>query len=99
MSDHHSLHTVATLKANQALPKRTQVDHELLSMSDAYDEYTFLSRMVKSVKIHDSRMSTISYVGARNRHSHVSVEEVARKFKCGIEIARQTLKTTTQYGV
>jgi hypothetical protein len=28
-----------------------------------------------------------------------SVEEVAKKFKCGIEIARQTLKTTTQYGV
>jgi hypothetical protein len=57
------------------------VDHELLLMSDAYDEHTFLSRMVKAVKIHDSRMSTVSYMGARNRHSHVLVEEVAKKFK------------------
>jgi hypothetical protein len=62
-------------------------------MSEAYDEYTFLSRMVKAVRVHDSRTSTVSYVGARNRHSHVPVEEVAKKFKCGIEIAPQTLKT------
>jgi hypothetical protein len=78
----HSLHTVATLMANQKSPKQTHLDHELLSMSDAYDEYTSLSCMVKSVKIHDSQTSIISYVGARNRHSHVSVEEVAKKFKC-----------------
>jgi hypothetical protein len=90
----HHLHTNATLKSNQESPKQTQVDHELISMSEAYDKYTFLSQMVKAVRVYDSQTSTVSYVGARSRHSHVSVEEVAKKFKCGIEIAQQTLKTT-----
>jgi hypothetical protein len=68
-------------------------------MSDVYDDFTFLSRAVSAVHIHDIRTSQSSYMVARNRHTHVSVEEVARKFKCGLDIARQTLKTTTQYGV
>ena len=36
---------------------------------------------------------------ARDRHSRVTVEEVARKFKCGLETAKKTLKVTTQAGV
>jgi hypothetical protein len=40
-----------------------------------------------------------SYIGVRDRHSHVSVKEFARKFNCGIEASRQMLKATTQLGV
>ena len=36
---------------------------------------------------------------ARDRHSRVTVEKVARKFKCGLETAKRTLKVTTQAGV
>ena len=36
---------------------------------------------------------------ARDQHSRVTVEEVARKFKCGLETAKKTLKVTTQAGV
>ena len=36
---------------------------------------------------------------ARDQHSRVTVEEVAQKFKCGLEMAKQTLKVTTQAGV
>jgi hypothetical protein len=57
----HHLHTIATLKSNQESPKQTQVNHELVSMSEAYDEYTFLSHMVKTVTVHDSRTSTADF--------------------------------------
>ena len=36
---------------------------------------------------------------ARDRHSRVTVEEVARKFKCGLETVKKTLKVMTQAGV
>jgi len=36
---------------------------------------------------------------AQERHSSVSPEELSRKFGCGIETARQTLKATTQRGI
>jgi hypothetical protein len=39
----HSLHTLVTLKANRKLPKSTEPDSVLLSMSDVYDDYAFLS--------------------------------------------------------
>lgn len=38
-------------------------------------------------------------VGSEHRHSRVTPEELARKFGCGIETAKRTLKTTTQRGV
>jgi hypothetical protein len=38
-------------------------------------------------------------LGTKNRHSQVTAEEVARKFCCGLETARPTLKSTTQHGV
>jgi hypothetical protein len=41
----------------------------------------------------------VSYLGAKHQHSQITAEEVAKKFRCGIETAKQTLKTTTQYGV
>jgi hypothetical protein len=47
----------------------------------------------------DQNTTKVAFIGAKNRHSHVSAEEVARKFRCGLETAKRTLKTTTQYGV
>lgn len=65
-----------------------------------FDESVFIRRMVGSVNVATShRDSNISFVGSKNRHSQVDAETVARKFRCGIETAQQTLKTTTQRGV
>jgi hypothetical protein len=86
---------------------------ELRCISDVYDEKTMIQSMVSCVNIatlrrtisntddDDDEPSTrqVSFIGARNRHSHVTPEEVARKFKCGLDTAKQTLKTTTQHGV
>ena len=41
----------------------------------------------------------MAFVGAKDRHSQVTAETVARKFRCGLETAQRTLKTTTQRGV
>jgi hypothetical protein len=89
--------TVNIASVTQATDNRMSI--ELLSMSDAYDDQTFLTRVIGAVNIHDARTRNTAYIGVRDRHSHVSVEEVARKFKCGIEAARQTLKATTQFGI
>jgi hypothetical protein len=47
----------------------------------------------------EANSAQVSFVGARNRHSHITPEEVARNFKCGLDTVKQTLKTTTQHGV
>ena len=36
---------------------------------------------------------------ARDQHSRVTVEDVARKFKCGLEMAKKTWKVMMQAGV
>ena len=41
----------------------------------------------------------LAFVGAKEQHSQVSAETVARKFQCGLEPSQRTLKTTTQRGV
>jgi hypothetical protein len=40
-----------------------------------------------------TEFNNVSFLAAKNRHSHVTVEEVARRFHCCIETARRTLKT------
>ena len=45
------------------------------------------------------REVSLSFVGSKDCHSHVNAETVARLFRCGIETAQRTLKTTTQRGV
>jgi hypothetical protein len=83
-------------------------DGQLASISEVHDDRYFVKRLVASVNVathirtqepvgHDNRK--ISFIGARNRHTHVSAEEVARKLRCGLDTAKQTLKVTTQRGV
>jgi hypothetical protein len=91
--------TIATVTPTNAQAIDDRVSTELSSVSDVYDDPTFLTRVIGAVNIHDIRTRNTAYIGVRDRHSHVSVEEVARKFKCGIEAARQTLKATTQLGI
>jgi hypothetical protein len=61
------------------------------------------SLLEKRTSHHENRISdttnNISYLIAKNRHSHVTAEEVAKRFRCGLETARRTLKSTTQNGI
>ena len=56
------------------------------------------TRMVSSVKVATAfcETRTIAFVGAKDRHSRVNAETVARRFRCGLETAQWTLKSTTQ---
>jgi len=67
-----------------------------------YDPTSMMWRIIHAVKIaspyHDPARD-VSFVGAKDRHSRVSPETIARKFRCGLETAQKTLKSTTQRGV
>ena len=79
---------------NKALPDETYSD------LTSYDETRFLNRMIGNVNVATAhRDLNVSFMGSKDRHSQVNAETVARKFRCGIETAQRTLKTTTQRGV
>ena len=69
----------------------------------AFDTEYLIRRMVSTVRVttsnRENRDQQLAFVGAKDRHSQVTAETVARKFRCGLETARRTLKTTTQRGV
>ena len=66
-----------------------------------FDEHKMIPRMVSSVKVATAfrETRTITFVGAKDRHSRVNAETIARRFRCGLETAQRTLKSTTQRGV
>ena len=67
------------------------------------DPASFIRRMVSAVHVATTNRENddirVAFVGAKDRHSQVSTETVARKFRCGLETAQRTLKTTTQRGI
>ena len=67
------------------------------------DPAPFIRSMVSAVHVAtDSRNDhtvKLVFMGAKERHSQESAEIVARKFRCGMETARKTLKTTSQRGI
>ena len=73
----------------------------LRTISDIYDDATFLPTMISAVNVATAarQEDTIAFIGARNRHSQITPEVVAKRFRCGLETAKQTLKTTTQRGI
>ena len=68
-----------------------------------FDTGSLVRHMVSSVHVATAHRNNtdarVAFVGAKDRHSQVSAETVARKFRCGLETAQRTLKTTTQRGV
>ena len=64
---------------------------------------SFIRRMVSTVRVttanRDNDDVQLAFVGAKDRHSQVTAEAIARRFRCGLETAQRTLKTTTQRGV
>jgi hypothetical protein len=66
-----------------------------------HNDATLLTAMIGMVKVATASRGevNISFVGAKDRHSQVNAETVAKRFRCGIETAQKTLKATTQRGV
>jgi hypothetical protein len=70
---------------------------------------TLADRLIASVQIASSDPTVASVdsgdaLGAKavlslDRHSKVSPEELSRKWGCGLETAKRTLKVTTQKGI
>jgi hypothetical protein len=68
----------------------------------AFDDLSMITRMVSSVEIATAfceQDSAVAFVGEKDRHSRVNAERVAHKFRCGLDRAQRTLKSTTQRGV
>jgi hypothetical protein len=93
------------ISTRRALSVLTIADKTITPATDyndltPYDDVTLLNWMVGSVNVATAhRDVNMSFVGSKDRHSQVNAETVARKFRCGIETAQRTLKTTTQRGV
>jgi hypothetical protein len=66
-------------------PDDGRLENPLRAISDAYDESIMLKQMISAVRV--SRTSNVAYLGTKNRHSQVTAEEVAKKFRCGLEMA------------
>ena len=92
-----------TKKPSGAVKYGTTCEYHDDQVSDlsAFDDHIMITRMVSSVKIATAfrEQQSIAFVGAKDRHSQVNAETLARKFRCGLETAQRTLKTTTQRGV
>ena len=80
-------------------------------ISATLNDRTFTERMISKVNIvsvESSMMNdddgskkprAIGAMASDTRHSKVTVKEVSKKFRCGLETAKNTLKRTTQRGV
>ena len=86
-------------------------EEPLSEISSVYDERSFCQRMISAINVafharsreedelNEKRRHNVSFVGSKHRHSRITAEEVARKFGCGLETAKKTLKATTQHGI
>ena len=89
-----------TYKTICAIDNIPQCNNAYMCNSDrsVYDTNHMILRMILSVKVSTAHQDDLSvaYVGARDRHSRFTPETVGKKFRCGLETAQRTLKTTTQ---
>ena len=93
--------TYRTICALENVPPTMNAECTCRSNLATFDPTHMLRRMVSSVHIATAHRedSAVAFVGAKDRHSRVTPEMVAKKFRCGLETAQRTLKTTTQRGI
>ena len=87
---------ISSMSVGNATNLTGEYDNDLVPFDDA----AFLNRMIGNVHVATAyRDVNVAFIGSKDRHSRVNAETVARKFRCGIETAQRTLRTTTQRGV
>lgn len=80
-----------------------------LSITDALDYRTMTDRLIGAIRVASSDRDTdavglgdVTIAGAvlsMDRHAKITPEELSRKWGCGLETAKKTLKVTTQKGI
>jgi hypothetical protein len=70
-------------------------DNNADQLWDVYDALAFMMRIIGAVNVatahHEQDERKVSFVGAKDRHSQVNPEAIARTFRCGIETAKRAL--------
>jgi len=93
---------------NSRVEQYGEVKCELGKISLTFNEKTFCKRLIGSVNIATAHRADIdeaiekqkeSGVITTDRHSKVGPEELSRKWNIGLQMAKDTLKVTTQHGV
>jgi hypothetical protein len=100
-----------TIQCNPNEPQsesdESETDRLLVGISSSLTLESMLPRILSSIRVatylpdnpqgDDTR--AVSSLGSKTRHSVVTAEERSRKWRVGINTARQTLKATTQRGI
>jgi hypothetical protein len=81
-----------SVKNNNIIPPPTESSHDLMLDDDA----AFLNRMIGNVRVATAFCEESTF-GSKDQHLRVNAEAVARKFRCGIETAQQTLKCNSSF--
>ena len=102
---------VSALQAEQAIAQIEEygeVEHELGKISLVYSVKSFCNHLISLVRVATAyqddindldTVQNISGVVSKDQHTRLTVEEVARLFNTGIDMAKATLKVTTQYRI
>ena len=84
------------MQRRQAMDYR---DAEIFSISPIFSPQALLTSLVSSVRIKEQEKMAINAINSKSRHSEITPEELAAKWRIGIQAARDTLKVTTQHGI
>ena len=78
--------------------RHAPIDQDYISLlSPAYSPRELLPALISNVRV--KTYNNTSAVNSQERHSEISPENLASKWKIGLQTARDTLKVTTQLGI
>jgi hypothetical protein len=100
-----------TIQCNPNEPQsefdESETDRLLVGISSSLTLESVLPRILSSIRVaiylpdnpQGADTRAVSLLGSKTRHLVVTAEELSRKWRVGINTARQTLKATTQRGI
>ena len=98
-----SIMAIRNSEANSKIVRIGEVETVLGSISPTFNDRTFCDRLIAAVNIatshRDDTTRTAAGIITNERHSKVSVEDLAEKWNIGLETAKRTLQVTTQRGI
>ena len=65
-------------------------------ISPVFSGPSLLSALVSTVHVNEKQISSVN---TQTRHSEITPKELARKWRIGLQAAKDTLKVTTQHGI
>lgn len=92
----HNVDLTRTISAVASSRTRQCIDDELMlsSISPALTDFTMLPALISQVHV-----ANVSSITSDTRHSSISPDNLASKWKVSLETARNTLHATTQHAV